>query len=194
MPLTGDFAGLARLRRNIEGLASPTGPGQRTLLAAVRSEVKQLLRTEFATSTGPNGPWVPTVRGKPALASKKLAQAFESEVVAGGVRFRGVVNRDWLEAHQEGHTFKSRSVAAAKQFLTFNSKGRLIKAKRALNKKGDVKRGVHQTFARAHTVGERVLPQRLIAPQGGILTPSWQAAIARGITNGMQRWYANTTR
>jgi len=118
-----------------------------------------------------------------------LPQAFASTIGPSGLRYSAKSKRDLLEAHQEGHEFPARQRAANQQFLTFDKRGLLIKTSRALNKKGEVKRGVHQTFAKAHTVGARVLPQRQIVPEGSDLPPPWENAVERGAARGMQRWY-----
>lgn len=184
MPLTGDYDGVRRLRTDVAKLA--TGAD---LLRGIDREVKGLLRQEFASGSGPYGAWRPTVRGRQALQSKKLPQAFTSEIGPTGLRYSAKSKRDLLTAHQEGHEFPARSVAANKQFLTFNRGGKLIKSSRALNKKGEVKRGVYQRFAKAHTAGARVLPQRQVVPEGDELPPPWENAVTRGAEAGVQRWY-----
>lgn len=184
MPLTGDTAGLRRLQSSVQNLARGTD-----ILRGIDREIKGLLKAEFATGQGPYGSWQVTARGRQALESRKLPQAFTSEITASGLRFVGKTKRDFLTAHQEGHEFPARQRAANQQFLTFDKRGRLIKNSRALNKKGQVKRGVHQTFAKAHTVGARILPQRQIVPDGSDVPPSWEQALERGATNGVQRWY-----
>jgi len=183
MALTGDFDGLRRLRADMGKLATGTD-----LLRGIDREVKGLLKEEFASGKGPYGSWRPTVRGRQALQSKKLPQAFKSEIGPTGLRYSAKSKRDLLTAHQEGHEFPARKRAANQQFLTFKN-GKLIKNSRALNKKGEVKRGVQQTFAKAHTVGKRVLPQRQIVPEGDTLPPPWENAVTRGAERGMQRWY-----
>src|SRR5512147_2482998 len=184
MPLEGDAGRIRKLRADIGQLARGT-----VLLRGIDREVKGQLKQEFATGAGPYGPWKNTVRGKQALQSKKLPQAFKSEIGPTGLRYSAKSKRDLLTAHQEGHEFPERQVAANKQFLTFNSKGRRIKDSRALNKRGEVKRGVYQIFARAHQVGKRVLPERKIVPEGTDVPPPWENAIERGATVAMQRWY-----
>lgn len=184
MPLTGDVEGLRELRRDFTQLARGTD-----LLRGIDREVKGLLKTEFSSGQGPYGPWQATVRGRQALQSKKLPQAFASTIGPNGLRYTAKSKRDLLEAHQEGHEFPARKRAENQQYLTFDKRGRLIKNSRALNKKGEIKRGVHQTFARAHTVGARILPQRQIVPQDGDIPPAWEEAIDRGAERGMQRWY-----
>jgi hypothetical protein len=190
MPLTGDVAQLRSLGRSFRDLHTPNTPTQTRLLTPVKQEIKSVLREEFSRSVDPSGAsWEETVRGRAALLSKKLPFAFEFGVRDGVVVGVGKSKRDLLDAHQEGHTFKARQVAAQKQFLTFDRNGRLVRKKRALNKKGLATRGTHQTFARAHTVGERVLPQRQIVPEGDTLPPLWEQAVERGLTSGMMDWH-----
>lgn len=185
MPLTGNTAGVRRLRRDVETLAQ----GE-VLLVDMKSEVKGLIVEQFAKSIAPDGsPLQETVRGKPALVSRKLPNAFAGRIDRGVLRFVAKSKRDLLEGHQAGHVFKARQVGAQKQFLTFKN-GVLIKNSRALNKKGEVKRGVHQTFARAHTVGERVLPVRPLVPvEGEELPARYERALERGGSRGMMRWH-----
>lgn len=193
MGLTGDFIGLRRLRRNVESLAQPDGKARVDLLAHVQTEVTGLLKEEFAKGIGPDGSaWQQTKSGRPALISKKLAGAFSSRIDRGIVRFTGKSKRDMLMAHQLGHTFKARKVAADKQFLSFNSKGKLVSARRVL--KGSaftgvmLRRGASQVFAAAHKIGERVLPARPIYPEGTLPT-RWQEGIERGLVVGMEKWH-----
>jgi hypothetical protein len=189
MPLTGDFDGVRKLRADVKKLT--TGAD---LLRGIDREVKGLLKEEFATGQGPYGAWQNTVRGRQALQSRKLPQAFTSELQPNGLRYMAKSKRDLLTAHQEGYKFPARQRAANQQFLTFNKGGKLIKNSRALNKKGETKRGVYQRFAKAHTVGARVLPQRQIVPEGDELPPAWKSAVTRGAEAGVQRWYDRTSK
>jgi hypothetical protein len=187
MPLTGNFAGLRRLRRGLESVAEPEGAGRTDLVEGVQAEVKELLAEEFEKGIGPTGePWQETVRGKPALVSRKLVGAFSSRIDRGIVRFTGKSKRDMLLAHQFGHTFPARKVAAEKQHLSFNSKGKLVAARRIFKKDGTVRRGGYQRFAAAHTVHERTLPARPIYPDGA-MPPRWEERIQRGIAAAMER-------
>ncbi len=185
MGLKGDVAGLKKLRREIEDLANPKGRAQAEIARNVIREVRGVLKQEFAAGEGPYGPWDLTKQGKPALISRKLPQDFKGAVIPGGALFYGRI--PWLIAHHEGHTFPARQVAANKSFLTFNARGRLIKASRALNKKGQAKRGVTQTFAKAHTVSARTLPPRPIYPTRG-MPAKWSGPISRAGLAGMQAW------
>jgi len=195
MPFRTPDGRLHALEKDLRGLGNPSGFGQRMILMGIRRAIlRGPLRQEFQTGVGPDGPWQPTVRGRQALLSRKLPGAFEGELLAGAVQFEGAVRRNWLLAHQLGARFKSRSVEANKQYLTFNRAGRLIKNSKALNKKGAVRRGVVQTFARAHSIGVRVLPARPMIPTGTILPPSWNAAAAAGAEDGLQRWMAKVAK
>lgn len=187
MGFTGDFAGISVWRRKMLDLANVNGKAQQEIARAVAREVKGVLRQEFTDGEGPEGKWAPTVRGKPALESRKLPNAFTWRFDRGVLRFVGRVKRDWLTAHQEGHEFPARSVGENQRFLTFKN-GKLIKNRRALNRKGQAVRGVVQVFARAHTIGKRVLPARPIVPTGSI--PSkWATAINRGARLVMLEWW-----
>jgi hypothetical protein len=195
MPFTSPTARLAAVQRDLRSLGDPNGSGQRFVLSGIRRAIlRGPLREEFQTGIGPKGPWQPTARGKQALQSKKLAGAFTAELLAGAVQFEGVVRRNWLEAHQFGHSFPARKTSAQQQFLTFNRKGRLIKNGKALNKKGEIKRGVHQTFAKPHIVKAHVLPARPMVPTGTTLPAAWEAAASAGASEGLERWAKRVTR
>lgn len=188
MPLTGDFRGLRHLSKSLESIADPDGKGRETLIGGVQGEIKEVLREEFAKGVGPDGStWQETVRHRPALISKKLPTAFGSRIDRGIVRFIGQSKRDMLVAHQFGHAFAARKVAANKHYLNFNSKGKLVAERRIFRKDGTVRRGTYQRFAAAHTVRERVLVARQIYPIG-TLPLRWEEAIRRGLTDGMKRW------
>jgi hypothetical protein len=190
VPLTGDLAGLRRLRRSVEGLARPDGAGRAELAGQVQGEVKALIAEEFTRGVAPDGStWAPTKRGKPALISRKLPNAFASRIDRGVVRFIAKSTRDLLVAHQHGHVFPARQVGEHKQYLSFNSKGKLVAERRIFKKDGTVRRGASQRYAAAHTVRERVLAARQIYPEG-TMPLRWQEAIARGLTSGMTRWAA----
>jgi hypothetical protein len=157
--------------------------------------LKGVVREEFTRSVDPSGRlWKETARGKPALVSKVLPNAFTFAARDGSIVGVGKSKRDLLDAHQTGYTFRARQVAALKQFLTFDKNGRLIGKKRALNRKGAVKRGAYQVFAREHKVGERVLPERQIVPEGTELPRLWDGAMRLGFTDAMQRWYERTAK
>lgn len=192
MGLTGDFAGLERLRHSL-------GRGQ--LEAAVLRGIKQqglvLLKHEFATSTSATGaPFEKTVRGKPALVSKKLPQAFEATMAANSVKFVGRVSRDWLDVLETGHVFEERRVGEKQQYLSFNRRGRLVRESRLFNKAGELRRGVYQTFARAHTVKKRRLPPRPPLPgaESRDLPLPWDAAVKAGSAIGLGWWTEKVSR
>jgi len=191
MPLTGDFDRLKRIAREMASMARTDGAGQKTLLRGVKQQVTLVLKEEFRTSTDPSGAhWKNTVRGQPAMQSKKLPQAFELELVDGAVKGVGKSKRDLLEALDQGHEFAARQVAANKQYLSFNRQGKLVKEGRLFNRAGQLRRGVQQVFARAHAIGKRILPPRPIIPGGGGTLPArWDAAVRAGIAVGMN-WFA----
>ena len=187
MPFTGDSRKLDKLGERMRTLADGKGAG---LFPPINRALKAVLREEFTRSIDPSGrTWKPTVKGRPALVSRKLPNAFTFAARDGYLVGVGKSKRDLLSAHQEGHTFRARQVAALKQFLSFDKNGRLIRKQRALNRKGLAKRGVTQTFARAHTVSERVLPPRQIVPEGETIGRLWDGAIRLGFVEGMTRWF-----
>lgn len=187
MPLTGDVAKLGKLAGKMRTLADGKGAG---LFPPIKQAMKATLREEFARSIDPSGrTWKPTVKGRPALVSKKLPNAFDFAARDGYIVGVGVSKRDMLTAHQSGHTWRERQVGALKSFLTFDKNGRVIANRRALNRKGEVRRGVYQVFVREHKVGERVLPERQIIPEGSTLPRLWDGAIRLGFTEGFTQWF-----
>jgi hypothetical protein len=205
MPMTGDERKLGQIAGGFRSMGERNGAGQQRLLEPVKRKIKDVLRQEFTRSVDPSGAsWKKTVRGKAALVSRKLPFAFEFAARDGGVVGVGKSKRDLLDAHQHGATFKARQVAANKNFLSFNRKGRLVKESRIFKRnaevsvvdgrvkvtysRGDVRAGAYQRFARAHTVRERVLPQRKIVPEGTTLPPLWSGAVEEGVTEGMTKW------
>src|SRR5689334_25438613 len=107
----------------------------------VGRNIREELKQEFAEGAGPYGAWQRTVRGRAALVSKKIPYAFTFRVDRGEVQFVGRSPRGWLKAQHEGHTFPARQVAANRQHLSFNSKGKLVAERRIFDKKGNVRRG-----------------------------------------------------
>ncbi len=196
MPLTAPTAALDKVQRGLTSLAQLDGAGRTTLLKNVRDQVKGLLKNEFATATSPLGStWEKTKRGRQALLSKKLPQAFESRIENGVVAFVAYTPREWLLAHQTGHTFAARKVAANKNVLHFNKKGRLVSKKafkRALDRNLKSKKPQNWNYSRrwagAHTIRARVLPARPSIPEGSSLPALWGAAVSAGITQGMAQW------
>lgn len=195
VPQSGDDAKLSALAKSFRDLRTPNTPTQQRLLRPVMRELKGVLREEFTKGIDPSGTqWQQTVRGRAALVSRKLPYAFDLAVRDGVVVGVGKSKRDLLEAHQEGHTFQSRQVAAQQSFMTFDKNGKLIRNARALNKKGEARRGVFQRFAGAHTVGERVLPERQIIPNDGDQLPAlWDRAVSDGITTGIEDWHTRNS-
>lgn len=192
MPLTGDAAGLRRLRKHVASLAS--GEEGARVLRTLRSEVNTLLRDEFTKSTGPDGEtWQKTVRGRPALLSRKLPFAFQSRVDRGELRYSAKTKRDLLTAHNEGHVFPARHVGAAK--VVRDRKGRRLSAnqfRRLLDRRLSAKRPRRKRAytvgqVRAHIVRQRVLPQRRIVP-GSELPTRWEAAFNAALLRAMASW------
>lgn len=175
MSLTGDFDALKRLERNMAELAQSSGPTQRQLARGVIGEVRNLLREQFTNGTGPDGsPLTPTVSGEPALVSRKLPQAITGSPVDGGAAMS--LRIEWLEAHQHGHTFPPRQVAASAANVR---NGRFVR----VGKKASAIRGI-----RAHVIGPRVLPARPIVPEDG-LPQRWVEGVSRGAGVALKAWH-----
>jgi hypothetical protein len=195
MGIDAPIAKLQSIQRSMESLSSPNGAANKTILRGIKQQVIILLKNQFSTSTGPDGQgWDPTKRGDPALSSNKMIGMFALEIGEGSVTGIGSSKRDLLTAHQEGHVFPARKVAAQKQFLTFGKRGQIVKTGRILNKKGGVKKGYYQRYAAAHVVSSRVLPARPMIPTGSELPPTWSAAVKAGVSVGMQWWAEKMSR
>jgi hypothetical protein len=186
MGLRYDSRTLHRLEQRFEKLASGRPPED--LAHAIEKEVRGLLKEQFAAGIDPAGnTYKPLRSGKPAFYKKmRIPQDFRSATVPQGVLFYGRIR--WLDAHQHGHVFPARKVAANKNYLTFNSKGKLVAERRIFRKTGEVRKGGYQVFARAHEIGKRVLPQRMIYPEGA-LPKRWDEALERGAEAGMEEFF-----
>lgn len=188
MPLQGPTVELRALAKKMQALGTPGSPLERRFLGRVREGFKPVVKDMYRTGTGPDGSaWAPTKKGKQALASRKMPGMVAVKRIPGGLLLAW--RRAWMVAHDEGHTFPARQVKAESAFLTFDKRGRLIKASRALYKRGvkagQARAGVYQTFARAHTIGRRVLPPRHQLPRGPLPAP-WLAGILRGAEAGFR--------
>src|SRR5690349_19485394 len=189
MALTGDFNEVSAVRASMRELGLTSGRAQRDIAKEVAKEVRGLLRAEFASGEGTEGAWARTVRGKQALQSKRLAGGdFQDTAIPGGVEF--VSKIDWLQAHQEGHTWAAREAGGQSLFL--NEKGRVLRLGK-LSKRGLRVKFVEEKVARQHTVGERELPARPIIPEGSDMPAAWSDAISRGAEAGVKRWYDRAT-
>jgi hypothetical protein len=180
MGLTGDFAALKKLRRDLADLARPGGKGQTAIGKAVGLEGRKVLQQEFASGEGVAGEWAEKRHGGQALKTKKIPSTITADPTGTGVLFRSVI--DWLEAHQEGHTFPPRR--ASGQLMIFR-KGRLVSAARAA--KGWVgPKSWRDVISKAHAIGQRVLPARPFFPIDA-LPPAWVEAVRRGATAVLER-------
>lgn len=176
MPMIVPEAGLRAVRAGLGKIAEPIG-------TAIRRAGHEQLRKEFRESHDPHGQaWQKRRDGGPALVSKKLPTAFTSTRDGATVRFVGRVhNREWLDAHDQGHTFGPRKVDGRSVILRYNAKGRLVRAKRFAK----LKRG-RAVFAKAHSIGKRVLPARPIIPRGA-LPAEWEKAIGLAVEAGLHK-------
>ncbi len=206
MPLTGDLRRLRGWALHVQSLGKPNGAKQVAIAKAVGAEVRDLLKKQFASGVGPEGPWKRTVRGRPALVSRKLPGDFKTSAVASGVFVSSRI--PWLRAHHEGHTFPARHVAGGRE-LFFNRKGRfrsrqsfegaqyqarirmhairlkMVGATPAQRRRYQAqldRLAVSSGFVatqRSHSVRARVLPMRRIYPDD-MRRGAWGQAIARG--------------
>jgi hypothetical protein len=185
MPITGDFKKLKALEKKLADLAMPKGTAAMQVGKQVSREILKVVKDEFARGVAPSGaPWQEKARGGQALESRKLPNAIRPYPDGLFILFSSRV--PWFGAHQTGHVFPAR--AAGGQVLTFNKKGRLLKASRIGRQKF-----VFDVAAKAHEVRQRMLPARPIHPEPGEKPPAWVAAIARGADTVLQRWYASAT-
>jgi hypothetical protein len=184
MAFTAPTAKLEQIRKSMASLGSPEGSARLGILKAMRDNIRAVLKYEFSSSQDPSGnAWKDTVRGKPALRSKKLPNAFVSRLDRGVLGFVGKVDRGWLDAHQFGASMHNRSRLApvlGNQFI------RRAKAKQIYGrKKSKFRAGLSHRLLSANT---HTLPARPIIPEGNTLPRLWEAAVSAGIAAGMQRW------
>lgn len=194
--MKGDFARLRQFERELRDLAAPEGRAQRSINIGAASAVHGLIKDEFSTGAGPYGAWKEKKRGGAALVSRKIPQNFFVIAIPGGVYAFSRV--PWLEAHHEGHVFAKRDVAGNKQYLSFNAKGKLVSESRIFKRgigparEGEqfrtLRRGAYQTYARAHSVGERVLAQRKIYPDQGTMPDKWGSKINAAADDRLRKW------
>lgn len=191
MPLTGPTDRLKGWAAHVASLGKPNGGPQKAIAKAVGQQVREQLKKQFATGTGPTGAkWKETKEGKPALISRKLPYDFTCSPVAKGVF--GSSRIPWLRAHHEGHVFPKRE-----QRLTFKANGRLARTRvrwirgrmgKAAKRIEPMKR-LKVVYDVDAAIGERVLPERPIYPENRMTGP-WGEACNRGIAAGMQEWKA----
>lgn len=184
--ITGAFKQLRRLRANLADLASPTGKAQRDVAREVEREVRQLIREQFRTGEGPDGPHQPRADGRPGLMSRRLPSDYNFRIQPAGLWVQPSRAR-WLGVHQTGHTFPPR--AGGGQVLTYNKSGKLLRGSRIAKQKF-----VFERTARAHTIGQRVLPARPIYPTNIATSPRWSSRIVLGQRRAMLRWGARATK
>lgn len=161
MPLTGDLRRLRGWALHVQSLGKPNGAKQKAIASAVGKEVRELLKKQFTSGVGPEGPWKRTVRGKPALVSRKLPGDFKTSAVAGGVFVSSRI--PWLRAHHEGHTFPARQ--AGGQALFFNKKGRFISGQRYRGAQFLAQRKMNQLTGELRAWTTLGLSQRGATPQ-----------------------------
>lgn len=220
MPLTGDTRALQALQKNLRALGTPGSPAERRFLATVRKPLKPAVQAMYTSGTGPDGAWTPRADGKPALVSAKLPGMVAIARIPGG--FLIAWRRAWMAAHDEGHTFAARAVAAGRS-LFFSKNGRLVAQSRFERRERTAATSMQAIQAllatgvtgstraklegrlrrlatgvgfvaeqRAHHIGARVLPARHQRPRGG-LPALWVDAIARGADEGFREFTENAT-
>lgn len=188
---------------------------------AMAGAVKQAIKDQFAFGVDPYGkPQPERVDGNEAFVSKRLGNAVRVTPVADGVQGLGELKenksgrarRQWLDAHQQGHTFPARNVSAGS--VAFNARGQRIKLRRLKGVLGKATKRVtlgereaywreqkrsarllgRTVAVRAHTVKQRVLKVRLIYPNAGIgarwggrIKTATSAALAKQLQRNVER-------
>ena len=208
MGFEGDFA---RLRRLASGFKELAGKEAKIAMAAgIAAEVNGLLREQFQQGVDPSGsPWQKTMRKGAALLSLKLPSSISSYIRPDAITFKSKI--PWLGVHQEGHVFSARH-ATRVGAMHFNLRGKLISARAFVRSTkagkfitdatgghwyyGQTKTGKRKLLGierrpAPHTVGQRVLPQRMIYPEPGAMPPRWSEAIRRGAMTGLGKYTSN---
>lgn len=207
-------AAFTRMMRSVGQLATTGSAPRVRILVRMKEQFRVRLKYQFSHGVDPDDlTYDLTVRRKLALISNKLPNAFRFWINGDSLSTEGRVPRGWLDAHQRGWKFPPRHVARGGSathdvtkwrrdgssyektirpgVMLFDKKGRLVSHRRGLaHENGKNMRFGRATFARAHTVGERVLPQRMLVPDAGTLPAPWAAAAAAGFALGMADWAA----
>lgn len=188
--LTGDSKRLQKLEQSLRELGQRDGTMLTEATKQIAKNIKDTLKEEFSQGEGPYGAWLRTVRGRTALLSRKLPQAFAFRADNFVLKF--FLRVPWLTAHQTGYKFSARQ--AKSQSLFFNEEGRLLKLGRLNGARLKKINFVQEVKGRAHTVGARVLPARPIFPTSAGVPPKWAQRINEGANYGMQRWYQKASK
>ncbi len=189
MPVSGNPYGV--LKKALQ----QTARDRLAVTKAMAGAVKLAIKDQFASGVDPYGRPQPALKnGKESFVSKRLGNAINVTPVADGVEGVGELKdnksgnprRQWLDAHQQGHTFPARQVGGSR--IAFNARGQRMKLKRLgktlgkstkrvtlgeresywLERKHSSRLLGRVTNVRAHTVRERVLKVRLIYPDSDI--------------------------
>lgn len=183
MPLTGNFAELRNLQRKFVDLATPGSDGERAILGAVKRRLKPVLAKQYRGGQPiDGGAWKARKAGGPALQSRKLGSAVRITRRNGGVVVVYMV--DWLRAHDEGHTYKSRDRLYLK---TYSVTGELLSRRKAKKRTA-----VYDVPTVRHRVKEWTLPARRQYPRS--ITGPMQEAIIFGFRAGMADWHRGGAR
>ena len=183
MPLTGNFAELRNLRRKVVDLATPGSDSEKTIIGAVKRRLKPVLAKQYRGGqpiTG--GTWKARKAGGPALQSRRLGSAIRIMRRIGGVVVVYMV--EWLRAHDEGHTYRSRDQSYLK---TYSVTGELLNKRKAKKRTA-----VYDVPTRVHRVKEWTLPARRQYPRS--ITAPMHEAIASGFRAGMAEWHRGGAR
>jgi hypothetical protein len=201
-----------KLVRSFEALALPGGPAQAKILAGCAMGAREAIRMETTISADPNAsPWPRTKQGDQALQGKQIPSSFSVQVIPSGIAGKSEI--DWLEAHQQGHVWPARQAEGGLLYTDVNSRKFLSRTRRLAlyrNSKAesvDTDRGSlivrnykYKTALLAamhryeeHTVGQRVLPERKLVPEGGALGVIWADQINRAADRGLRNWAAEAT-
>ena len=184
----GDFRKTRALEKKLAELAKKGGKQQADIARATVPPIRKVWKDQLRSGIGPDGRWQLNKDGSQPLDSRKLGNDFSGKAIPGGVEFRHPFGE--LEAHNQGHVFQARQVAAARAARAFNGRGRQVTLKKLMK----LKRGrATFTATRGHRVGVRVLPERRLYPEGR-LPDNWAKAVNAGALEAMRRWRLNATK
>ncbi len=141
------------------------------------------VEAQFARGADPYGEgWQPLAQGRrsPLQGSGRLRRSFRVEVTTDGFRLTTPV--EFFGVHQLGATIPARQSAGGQELSFSPRSGRLLRASRVRKLKL-----VYISTARAHKVGQIVIPQRQVVPEastGGLGGSAW----GERLNNAARAW------
>jgi len=186
MPLRYSVESVAKLRNALTSIADRNGREWRVIRDRTELSVVNLMKQEFREGVDPSGStWKPTVKGKAALVSKRIASSIHGRIEEFGILFFSFIS--WLGVHQEGHTWPAGG--SHKMTFAVRKRGGLTKAGRLVSKARQKRMKLVFDVEAKHRHA-RVLPPRPSYPTSPELPPRWFNPIAKIVVDQMQTWHA----